>query len=125
MVDRRLVEKTFGRKDVSSTAFWPRDVSSTAFWSRDVSSTAFWPRDVSSNGRFVDYFPLNGILLLILFDTPNAQPRAIYAYFSKTGWGWGVGVNWPKGVSDAIDRAMVEEAYSAAIYLKLTYSIRA
>ena len=57
LVDRGLIERNFGHKDVSST---------------DFSSP-----DVSSNGRLVHYFSLNGILLLILFATPIAQPQTI------------------------------------------------
>ena len=40
------------------------------FHRKAVSSTALWSTDAWSNGRLVDYFSLNGILLLILFDAP-------------------------------------------------------
>ena len=77
--------------------YW--DVSLTGVSSMDVSSTGilvnrhFGRQDIWSKGRFVDsllvdglfvkwtigrLFFFDGILLLILFDTRNSQPRTIY-----------------------------------------------
>ena len=73
-VGRTFGRQTFCRPDISSTRrFVNRRFVDRTFSQKDVLPTAFWSTDVPSNGRFVDYFSLNG-LLLILFDRPIMHP---------------------------------------------------
>ena len=76
----------FGRQDIPSTGrFVERRFVNRMFGRKDVSSTAFWSTDVLSNGRLVDYFSLNTILLLILFDTPNAPVPICFSTIGQVG----------------------------------------